>query len=169
MYSKILSQDPLDGVLTLEEAKRQCRVMHDFDDALIESLIPAAAELAQVYAERALTPAVVASVVESYKPQVQLQYGEATGVTELQLDGSVSTDYEFDDITQKITIGTRYNKLKVTYNCGYTVVPTQIKQAILITISTLYNNREEFITGATVAELPMTACRLIDSVKYYGI
>lgn len=169
MYSKIISQDSLSNVVTLAEAKRQCRVMHDFDDDFIQSLIPVSAELAQSYSERALTPAVVTAVYESYASQVLLPYGEASAITELLVDGSASTNYDLDDITQKLTVGDSYSKLKVTYECGYTTIPTHIKHAILLTISTLYNNREDFVTGVTVATLPMTACKVIDAVKYYGI
>lgn len=170
MYSKINTQTPLSGLVTLAEAKAQCRVTHTFDDDLIESLIPAAAEKAQRYTRRLLSPANVTSVIdENQRMSVQLPYGEVTSVNEVLLDGEDYTDFEFDDITQKVTVDKSYSKMRVTYDCGYTVLPDAVKHAILICISTLYNNREDFIAGVTVAELPQTSMTLLDTVRYYGV
>jgi len=169
MYKKINSQASLSTVVTLAEAKTQCRVTHTMEDSYITALITVAAELAQTYSNRLLTLGSVTIAVEEYTGEVQLPFGNATAVTELLLDGSASTDYTFDDVTQKITITTPYSSAKVTYNCGYTVVPSAVKQGILMMISTLYNNRQDTVTGVTVAEMPLTSRMLLDTVKFYGV
>lgn len=168
MYSVILSQAPL-TLVTLAEAKAQCRVTHDFDDVLIESLILVASDMAQKYSNRMLTVGSAMAVVESYCKTVQLPYGDTTGVTELQLDGVVSTDYTFEPVTQKVTIGSPYSTAKITFSCGFVSVPPAVKHAVLLSISTLYNNRDDFVTGLTVASMPITSERLLDTVRYYVI
>lgn len=169
MYSQIITQDPLDALLTLDEAKKQCRVTHTFDDDLITAFIPVAAELAQAYTNRILSPATVVSVVEQYYPEVQLPFGDVTTINTVEIDGVVTTDFEFEPVTQKVTVNASYGKLKVNYDCGFVTLPKAVKQAMLLTISTLYNNRENFVTGVTIAKLPQTSEMLLNTVKYYGI
>ena len=172
MYSKIITQVDLATLVTLDEAKKQCRISHAFDDDYITSLIAVSAELAQTYTRRALTPATVTSVVDEHQRYVvQLPYGDVTDVTEVLLDDVATTDFEFEEITQKLTVNKSYSKLKATYNCGYATgeLPAVAKHGILLTISTLYNNREDFVTGNNVYELPMTSRKVLDAIKYYGI
>lgn len=169
MYSRIISQESFEQVVTLLEAKRQCRVTHEFEDDYIQSLIPVACEMAQSYSRRMLTRGSVVSVVEQYQPQILLPFGNVTEVTELLLDGVESTEFEFDEVTQKLTINTTFSKAKFTYLCGYDTAPTAVKQAIMIMISNLYNNRQDYVAGLTVAKMPITSMSLLDTVKYYGI
>ena len=169
MFKQINSQLPLTDVVTLAEAKTQCRVTHTMEDTYISSLIPVAAEMAQSYTGRLLSVGSVTVVVDSYASEVQLPFGNATTVTELLLDGTASTDFTFDTVTQKLTVSSPYSTAKVTYNCGYTVVPSAVKQGVLMMISTLYNGREDGITGVTVADMPLTSRMLLDTVKIYGI
>lgn len=169
MYSQIVTQTPLSDVVTLDEAKKQCRVTHTFDDDYITSLIAVAADMAQSYSGRIMTPATAVSVIEKYTPVVQLPFGDVTTVNTVEIDGSVTTDFEFEPVTQKLNVSGSYSKLKVNYDCGFVTLPVAVKHAILITISTLYNNREDFVAGVTIAELPLTANNLLNTVKYYGI
>jgi hypothetical protein len=170
MYHLINSQTGLDTLITLAEAKEQCRVTHNLDDSLITSLIPVAAEMAQKYSRRILSTASITSVIESYQgPEVQLYSGNVTEVTEVLLDGVEYPDFEFEPVTQKVSVSLTYNKMKVTYNCGYATLPAVVKQAILITVSTMYNSREDFVTGVTASELPLTAEKLLNKVRFYGV
>ena len=75
----------------------------------------------------------------------------------------------FEPVTQKITIKAPYSTAKITFSCGFSTVPPAVKHAVLLTISTLYNNRDDFVTGLTVARMPITAERLLDTVRYYVI
>lgn len=171
MFSEIITQAELSDVLTLEEAKTQCRVTHTMEDEYISALIPVAVEMAQSYCGRMLTAGSAISVIENCSREVMLPFGKVTEVTELLLDDAVSTDFTFEPVTQKLKISSTlsYSKITATYNCGYVTAPTQVKQAILMMISTLYNNRQDSVTGMTVAEMPLTSRMLLDTVKIYGI
>lgn len=171
MYKKINSQASLSTVVTLAEAKTQCRVTHTMEDSYITALITVAAELAQTYSNRLLTLGSVTTVIEYPASQIQLPFGEVTAITALSLDGTASTDYTFSPVTQKVTITApdTYVSAEITYNCGYSVLPSAVKQAVLMMISTLYNNRQDIVTGVTVEQIPLTSRMLLDTVRYYGI
>ncbi len=169
MYSKIISQVDVSTVITLQQAKQQLRVTHDFDDFYIESLIPVAVSMAQSYSGRLLTLGSVVSVFEDYAEKVQLPFGEVTTVTSVELDGVASVDWSFEPVTQKITFNTTFTTAKVTYDCGYPVLPPQARQAILLLLTTMYDSRQDFIAGLSVVEMPLTSKHLLDTIKYYGI
>ena len=165
MYKKIISQASLATLLTLDEVKAQCRVFTDFEDAYLLSLIPAYADLAQSYTGRMLTEGSAVVVVDSGDLSVLLPYGEVTEVTKLTLDGTESTDFTFDDVTQKITIGTDYSTARIEFNAGYVTLPDVVKSAILVMISTAFNNRDDSVVGQTVNQMPMTSRHLLDRVR----
>jgi hypothetical protein len=170
MYTVINSQADLSTLVTLAEAKRQCRVDPSFtldDDELTDfSLI--CTELAQTYTNRLLTVGSVSIEVEDNSTVIQLPWGNVTTIDEVLLDDDVTTEFTFSPITQKlkITASATYSNVKVTYTAGYTTLPVKVKQGILVMISTMYNHREDVATGTTVEELPLTSRRLLDTVKY---
>ena len=138
------------------------------DDDYLTSLITTCSELAQTYTNRLLTLGSVSGESDEYKPVVQLPWGGANAITELKLDGVTTTDFTFSPITQKLKLYTFYRNMQVTYSCGYDVLPAKVKHAILIMISTFYNNRDDYITGMTVEKMPTTSQSLLNSVRYYG-
>jgi len=170
MFSIIQTQDPLSDVVTLEEAKRQCRVMSTdtIDDDDLNHLKLVAAELAQVYTHRLLTPGtIVAESNEYIRGGVMLPWGGVTSITEVLLDGEVYTDFEFSPVTQKVTIPDTYNNIRITYDAGYTEVPARVKQGILMMISTFFNTRDDIIPGMDFNEVPLNSRAALDSVRYY--
>ncbi|MCP4984699.1 MAG: phage gp6-like head-tail connector protein [Colwellia sp.] len=169
MYNKINNQLSLE-LVTLKEVKSQCRIYHDYDNEYLESLIPVYSDLAQSYTGRMLTEGEGTVMIEEYCPIVQLPFGEVTSVTEVLIDEVETTDFSFNNITQKIKIDDVFDEAKITFVAGYTPgkVPKVVKQAILIAISTAYSNRDNVVIGQTVIKLPRTSEDLLDRVKFYG-
>ena len=165
MYKKIISQASLATLLTLDEVKAQCRVFTDFEDAYLLSLIPAYADLAQSYTGRMLTEGSAVVVVDSGDLSVLLPYGEVTEVTKLVLDGTESTAFTFDDVSQIISINAPYATARIEFNAGYETLPVVVKQAVLVMINTQFNNRDDVVVGQTVNEMPRTSRDLLDRVK----
>ena len=165
MYKKIVSQASLATLLTLDEVKAQCRVFTDFEDAYLLSLIPAYADLAQSYTGRMLTEGSAIIVIDSGDLSVLLPYGEVTEVTKLVLDGTESTAFTFDDVSQMVTINAPYATARIEFNAGYTTLPVVVKQAVLVMINTAFNNRDDVIVGQTVNEMPRTSRDLLDRVR----
>lgn len=57
--------------------------------------------------------------------------------------------------------------VSITYEAGYAIVPTPIVQAILLTVGSWYENREETVIGVSVAALPESVAveRLIGAYR----
>ena len=174
MYSKIKEQASFSTLVTLAEAKAQCNILlsQTIDDTYIQSLVLSACDIAQTYTHRLLSEGSIALRVDCGGSEVRLPYGEPTLITEIIIDDvDITADtekYSLDDITEKLTINVSYTKLKVTYDAGYDVLPAKVKQGILLMISTMYENRGDWISGMTIAKAPMTSLKLLDSVKYYA-
>ena len=165
MFKKIITQEPLAGLVTLEELKRQCRVFTTFEDAYLSSLIPVFTEMAQSYTGRMLTEGSAVAVVHSWQSQVLLPFGEVTEVTKLVLDNNESTAFTFDDISQKIFITAPYATARIEFNAGHTSLPESVKQAILVMCSTAYNNRDDYVLGQSANQMPSTSRDLLDRVR----
>ena len=165
MYKKIVSQTTLDGLITLDELKRHCRVFTDFENSYLTSLIPISLDLCQSYTGRMLTTGSAVAVVHSWQSQVLLPFGEVTEVTKLILDGTESTAFTFDDVSQIISINAPYATARIEFNAGYETLHVVVKQAVLVMINTAFNNRDDVVVGQTVNEMPRTSRDLLDRVR----
>ena len=112
-----------------------------------------------------LTTGSAVVVVHSWQSQVLLPFGEVTEVTKLVLDGTESTAFTFDDVSQIISINAPYATARIEFNAGYETLPVVVKQAALIIAGTQYNNRDDVVVGQTVNEMPRTSRDLLDRVR----
>lgn len=165
MYKKIISQEPLDGLITLPEVKAHCRVFTSFEDQYLSSLIPVYLDMAQSYTSRMLTTGSAVAVVHSWQSQVLLPFGNVTEVTKLVLDNTESTAFTFDDVSQIISISAPYATARIEFNAGYETLPVVVKQAVLVMINTAFNNRDDVVVGQSVNEMPRTSRDLLDRVR----
>ena len=165
MFKKIISQVPTTGLITLDEVKSHCRVFNDFENSYLQSLIPVCLDLCQSYTGRMLTTGSAVVVVHSWQSQVLLPFGEVTEVTKLVLDGTESTAFTFDDVSQIISINAPYATARIEFNAGYETLPVVVKQAVLVMINTQFNNRDDVVVGQTVNEMPRTSRDLLDRVR----
>lgn len=177
MPFKILTQDPFTAI-TLAQAKSQCRLMPSFvlDDDYINTLILGSVDAAQQYVHWMLSPGTVKQFSEDGGSFIL--YGryvtaitEVTGRTSSGGDDIVLTtdDYEYNDVTDTITVNSSYSYVNVTYECGATDsdLPASVRQGVLMMISTMYNNREDFITGLSVEKMPLTSMKLLSLSRIY--
>ena len=166
---KILTQTDFTGV-SLDEAKQQCRRLSSYtaEDEYFSSLILVAADFAQTYLNYMLT----AGTVSQYMPYggvVHLYGGNVTSITSVVADGVelvVDEDYVFNEITEEIAVLSDYSDITITYAVDG-MFPQAVKHGILMLISTMYNNREDFITGLSVESLPLTAKQLFNMSRRY--
>ena len=165
MFKKIISQVPTTDLITLDEVKSHCRVFNDFENSYLQSLIPVYLDMAQSYTGRMLTTGSAVAVVHSWQSQVLLPFGNVTEVTKLVLDGTESTAFTFDDVSQIISINAPYATARIEFNAGYETLPVVVKQAVLVMINTAFNNRDDVVVGQTVNEMPRTSRDLLDRVK----
>lgn len=166
---KIISQDEFTAI-ALDEAKTQCRLLssNTRDDDYIGALILSAAASAQEYLHWMVSTGVVTQYA-SDGGVIKLYGRYITEITEVLVDGETlaEEDYSYNPITDEITVvGT---EVFVTYSCGASTadLPKNVKCAMLMLISTMYNNREDFITGLSVEAMPLTSKKLLGLSREY--
>lgn len=167
IYSKIISQSPLDFI-SVDMAKRQLGIIDDSSqDAHITMLVEVAMVLAEKATKRILSEGVITLSANGEKA-FMLPYGEADVMTSVQVNGE-DVSYTFDAISQCVTLDDYHqDPVIVTYSTGYAAgeVPRPIQMGTLMLISTLYENREDTGQGVSNIEIPLGSRSLFDSCKW---
>ena len=176
---------PAELPVSLEEAKQYCRVEHDDENLLIESLIVAAVDyldgpsgiLGRAIIEQHCLleldawPSRLALPIEPVST-VTVQYldklGAETDVPENQLviidAPSARTVLEWVDGFQAPELSDTRYPVKITITAGFGAAAKElkgIKVAIKMMIGHWYDNRETVVLGMSVAELPMAVNALL--------
>ena len=177
-----LKTAPAKEPVSIDDVKKHLRVDDDYmdDDSLITSMIPEARQWVEEYLWRKL----ISQTWYAYLPYwpsvdyLELPFGELQSVTTVKYTDTdaaqstwdaaeyiVGTDY----LKGRITLGYGYtwpndtlypsNPIEVEFICGYgdnaPDVPGNIKRAIYIMISEMYENREASIYGQTYGRNPL--------------
>lgn len=158
-----------DEPLTLAEAKAHLRVDFAEDDALITALISAAREHAENY---------ICAPIRCRTEQQQTM-GFPVGCYHLpHLSAVVGITYGAETFTDFVVLGDTVTGnwpctsevVTIEYTAGFETVsdvPAVIKQALLLTIGHLYENREAVIVGTTAVEVPMGTLALLHPYRNY--
>lgn len=165
--------------VTLDEAKKQCRVDSDEDDLVISGMISAAVSYLDgpsgVYG-RAIMPQVwqldlpgwtdaITLPVEPVR-SVSVTYTDPDGAAQtmpsssylLSTWPSFATEWRFvSGAARPALIDSEY-PVSITINAGFAdaaAVPPELKAAMLMMIGTLYENRESVVVGTIASVLPL--------------
>ena len=162
--------------VTVSEAKTHLRVDWSTDDTYIGTLIAAARQRCEAYSNRAyisqtwvMKLSKFASVIQLPMPRLisitSLKYTTKTGTqttltenTDFKVDRAVEPGIIFFPTWLKVPpadYGGEY-PVEIEYLCGYGAsaasVPQHVKQAILLQVGNLYENRENIIVGQGIAQ-----------------
>jgi len=157
-------------LITLEAAKLHLRVDHDDEDSLITSQIKSAEALSMrflnrnVYADqialdaaRASAPGLLSAATSAY--QVAVSAAEA-------LDDDVEKEVALNAATKQYLDAQAAARMALT---GTILAKVDgFESAVLLTVGHLYENREDVVVGASVAQMPIGAQYLIEQYKVYG-
>lgn len=175
-----VTSGPASEPVTLTEAKNHLKVDFTEDDSLISALISAARQASEDYTERSFFTQTKVMYLDSFPDVIKLYQGPFQSVTSIQYYNSDNTlttfaDYR-TDLVSKIgriepvsswpSIYDRQNSVIVTYVTGYSTVaaiPELIKQAILLMVGELYDNRQN-----KVYKLPTWFESLLRPYKVYA-
>ena len=143
--------------ITLDDVKEYCKIDYESEDSLIVSLITAVRERIEKFTGLALVEKTIEVFYDYLPEQVKLPYPEHDAITEVQVNGTVSTDYTKKGISQFIIkpnaayiIGTDtidsslYVKYTTTGKC-----PEAVKIEMLRLIDEKYRNRGNTLIGST--------------------
>jgi uncharacterized phiE125 gp8 family phage protein len=177
--------------LTLTEVKLHLRVDGTDEDTLLPILIGAAVDTCQQLTGRSIMAQGWRLTLNGWADAVRLPYPEISAVASIKYfdeDGAQQTldpsTYELIGDTVHKTSGATYPELwkgpgvvEINYTAGYSAgneaaqqaaIPAGIKAWLLLTIGTLYANRESVQTGVSVAALPdRFTDSLLDRFKVY--
>ena len=180
---------PASEPLDLATTKLHCRVDGNDDDALITALIVAAREQAEHETGRALVTQTWELVHDAFPEAFTLRKAPIQSVTSLKyLDSATGAeqtldpaDYLLDKDSEPGYVVPAYGKawpetwpvpnaVRVRYVCGYgnaAAVPVAIKQWMLLSIGTMYAQRETLIAGQAASLPDRFWSALLDPYRLY--
>jgi uncharacterized phiE125 gp8 family phage protein len=145
--------------VSLVEAKLQCRVDGTDEDGLLNLYISAATSFVELYTGRAIVSQTLELVLDDFTDAMLIARGPVqsiTSVTYYDTDEVLQTlaadQYTLDNVSDPAwlvrptdvtwpTVATGVNNVIIRFVAGYSTVPDPIKGAILITISSWFDNR----------------------------
>lgn len=190
--SIIVETEPDTEPVALPEAKLHLRIDHDDEDALIERLISAARGYCEQVSRRALITQTLEggldawprdNVIELPHPPLQsvesIVYIDSAGATHTL----ASTVYQVDTKRGRVYLAEgqqwpnatlrTYDPITVTWIAGYgdtaAAVPQGYRQAVLLVLGHLYENREAVVAtqGISMGVLPLAVDTLLMTDRGY--
>lgn len=156
---------PIQEPVSLEEAKDFMRILENDDDASILSMIKSATSYAENFTNRQFEQATYELFAEHWTQDIclpknpiktldKIEYMDNNGVYQILDSANYYLYGEYDifkvhfDKTESHKC--HKNAIKYTFVSGYDAVPEEIKSFILVLVSTLYENRELYVIGASI-------------------
>jgi len=170
--------------LSIDEVKNHLVIENDFndDDELIDIMIDTAVNYVENYTRRALLTQTITAKYDGFEPCFELErpilqsvisisYVDTAGDTQV-VD---SAEYTVDITSTPARILPSYgyswpttrnvvNAVTIVYVAGYTaanLVPKQIRQALLLLIGDMYENRENTVVGVAIKEQQFSVKHLL--------
>lgn len=178
--------------IALPEAKLHLRIDHDDEDGLVERLIAAARRHCEQVSRRAFVTQTLAGGLDTWPRDnvIELPYPPVQGVTSITYVDSAgashtlaNTVYGIDTRRGRIYLAQdqqwpsatlrTYDPITVKWTAGYgnsaTDVPAPYRQATLLLVGHLYENREAVVAtqGISMGVLPMALDSLLMTDRAY--
>lgn len=165
--------------VSLADAKAHLRVTDSAEDALITAMVAAACGLVAETAGRVLSAETWEICDTGYSGWVEVPVSPVTALSAVSyLDGTGAEvaatvgDFTLTVSDDRVFVGPRPGKawptpgvvrpdaVRVRVTAGYTTLPPELKQAILLAVGHNYRNREA--VGEAMAELPLAFASLVN-------
>lgn len=153
-------------LVSLSEAKSYCKVDYNNDDGLITRMI----EQARVWCENYISKDIMSKQRKYFLPKTNglfdLPFAPVNTIDEVKINGTTSTAYEIIGLNKEtLELNSGENeKVEITYTT-LGLDDVLIKQAILQLIGTYYENREDFVVGYSINEIPTNVKSILSSFK----
>ena len=141
--------------ITLAEAKAYLKVGYDNDDDIITSMITATREHVEAFTHRSLVAKTIEMFLSYVPDEIALPYPDHDTITEVKINGTVSTAYTKTGLNQFIIKPTLITTLDDTDESGFYVkyttlatCPNWVKIEMLKSIDEKYRNRGNTFEGS---------------------
>lgn len=168
-------------MITLDEAKKQLNISHDDDDSLIADLITESITHVENYTNRIIETAAVAESFDGFStplvltktPLVTIQsitYLDGDEVEQTLATYTLDRRKTYPEITPAYgeswpSTSGAIQSVTVNYTAGYSDMPGPLRRAALMILSSLYEQRENHLSGTIVAGVPVSAEYLMNSYR----
>ena len=152
-------------LVSVAEAKLYTRIDTSADDTLLDDMITQARVFIENYISRDIVAKNRTYYVDQTNGLFDLPFAPIASVSSVTVEGEAAT-YDIlglDDYSIELHGGPSKH-VKVTYVTAG-INDSAIKQAILQLVSTLYDNRADYVTGTIVSDVPTTVKSLLAGYK----
>ena len=153
-------------ILTTSEAKDFIRVDTSADDTIIGQMITQARIWCENYISRDIVAKNRTLYLASVNERFVLPFSPVASISSVTVEGTATTDYEtygLDDTIIALNM-LPSKEVKVTYvTSGQS--DSLLKQAISQLVATYYDNRNDFVLGTIVNEVPTSVKNILSSYK----
>jgi uncharacterized phiE125 gp8 family phage protein len=176
---------PADEPLSLEDAKLFMHILENDEDTLITSMISSAREYAENYTNRQFEIATWGLITDCLYSGLTIPLSPVTEILTVEymdedaVYQTLSTDdyysyVEYGATKLHISSAPSYKDdkraIKITFKAGYTTVPSSIVSFLKVLVSTMYENREQYIVGVSVETMANPAImKMLDMYKVQSI
>ncbi len=164
-------------MITLAEAKAQLQITHSDDDDFITALLAAAVEVVEGYTHRVTGEADKTLTLDCFSEEMELPHAPVSQVAAVKYYDEAGDQQTLDqaeyfvdgsELFTKVRRGfgsawpvvqAGYGKVSIEYKAGYAPgsEPAPLKQAALMLLASLYEQRENHITGVMASSVPVSA------------
>lgn len=175
---------PASPVVSLPEAKKQCRCeYHTDDDAYLVDLVAAATAFIEGPdgIGVALSPQTWRLSLDCFPCEIRIPLGPVSAIgsvayTDSSGDPATVLEWRVDLDTQPCrlwpardaawpSVTHEPGAVKVTFTTGYTACPADLKHAVRLIVGHLYEHREAVTTDIKSMELPMGVQHILDRYR----
>lgn len=153
-------------IVSTSEAKDFIRVDTSADDTIIGQMITQARIWCENYISRDIVAKNRTLYLASVNERFVLPFSPVASISSVTVEGTATTDYETYGLDDKIiSLNNLPSKeVKVTYvTSGQS--DSLLKQAITQLVATYYDNRNDFVLGTIVNEVPTSVKNILSSYK----
>lgn len=164
--------------LDLDEVKQHLNVFHNDDDEVIIRMMDGAIKVAEAYTGIKIRQAQYTLTLDDFEDVIELTVFPVVSIASVAyVDASgnnqtvASYNFKNKDVHPFIrpnyseswpATETGYDKVTITVNVGFATLPALIKEALMMTLGNMYDNRSDIIAGKTVNQVPMSSKYLLD-------
>jgi hypothetical protein len=152
-------------IISRADAKNYIRIDTTADDTLIDLMIEAAHTAAENYMSRDIIAKERTYYLdESTTGFIDVPFGPVASVDAVTVKGLSVSFSVFGLGDPMVEIEPAAVNIKIDFTTEG-MSDGLLKQALLMMVSTYYDNRTDFVTGMTVNEVPSASAKLLDGIK----